>query len=114
MITPKRDVSVYVKLALVAVAWGGTFIAGRSLAGVAPMFSACLRFVLASAALSLFLLLSGKGFRRVNVHAAEPRLRQLVINGEMSLCRIGGEGDNGFMLPAETFRKTLRQLHANT
>ena len=28
-------------LALVAVAWGGTFIAGRSLAGVAPMFSAC-------------------------------------------------------------------------
>ena len=60
------DASVYVRLALVAVAWGGTFIAGRSLAGVAPMFSACLRFVLASAALSLFLLLSGKGFRRVN------------------------------------------------
>ena len=60
------DISVYVRLALVAVAWGGTFIAGRSLAGVAPMFSACLRFVLASAALSLFLLLSGKGFRRVN------------------------------------------------
>ena len=52
------DFSVYVRLALVAVAWGGTFIAGRSLA--------CLRFVLASAALSLFLLLSGKGFRRVN------------------------------------------------
>lgn len=49
---------------------GGTFIAGRSLAGVAPMFSACLRFVLASAALSLFLLLSGKGFRRVNVRQA--------------------------------------------
>ena len=66
MIPAARDVSVYVKLALVAVAWGGTFIAGRSLAGVAPMFSACLRFVLASAALSLFLLLSGKGFRRVN------------------------------------------------
>ena len=65
-----RDVSVYVKLALVAVAWGGTFIAGRSLAGVAPMFSACLRFVLASAALSLFLLLSGKGFRRVNIRQA--------------------------------------------
>ena len=70
MITVTRDVSVYVKLALVAVAWGGTFIAGRSLAGVAPMFSACLRFVLASAALSLFLLLSGKGFRRVNVRQA--------------------------------------------
>ena len=64
------DVSVYVRLALVAVAWGGTFIAGRSLAGVAPMFSACLRFVLASAALSLFLLVSGKGFRRVSVGQA--------------------------------------------
>ena len=70
MIPAARDVSVYVKLALVAVAWGGTFIAGRSLAGVAPMFSACLRFVLASAALSLFLLLSGKGFRRVNIRQA--------------------------------------------
>ena len=34
--------------------------------GRAGDFSACLRFVLASAALSLFLLLSGKGFRRVN------------------------------------------------
>ena len=68
--TETRDYSVYIRLALVAVAWGGTFIAGRSLAGVAPMFSACLRFVLASAALSLFLLLSGKGFRRVNVRQA--------------------------------------------
>ena len=70
MITVSKDISVYVRLAMVAVAWGGTFIAGRSLAGVAPMFSACLRFVLASAALSLFLLLSGKGFRRVNVRQA--------------------------------------------
>lgn len=70
MIAATRDASVYVRLALVAVAWGGTFIAGRCLAGVAPMFSACLRFVLASAALSLFLLLSGKGFRRVNVRQA--------------------------------------------
>lgn len=64
------DASVYLRLALVAVAWGGTFIAGRSLAGVAPMFSACLRFVLASAALSLFLLLSGKGFRKVTARQA--------------------------------------------
>lgn len=70
MIASTKDAPVYVKLALVAVAWGGTFIAGRSLAGVAPMFSACLRFVLASAALSLFLLLSGNGFRRVNAHQA--------------------------------------------
>ena len=70
MITVSKDISIYVRLAMVAVAWGGTFIAGRSLAGVAPMFSACLRFVLASAALSLFLLLSGKGFKRVNARQA--------------------------------------------
>ena len=69
-IAATRDYSVYMRLALVAVAWGGTFIAGRSLAGVAPMFSACLRFVLASMALSLFLLLSGNGFRRVNARQA--------------------------------------------
>ena len=81
MITPARDISVYVKLALVAVAWGGTFIAGRSLAGVAPMFSACLRFVLASAALSLFLLLSGKGFKRVNV-------RQTLVVTLLGFCGI--------------------------
>ena len=69
-IAATRDYSVYMRLALVAVAWGGTFIAGRSLAGVAPMFSACLRFVLASMALSLFLLLSGNGFKRVNARQA--------------------------------------------
>lgn len=70
MIAGTRDVSVYIRLALVAIAWGGTFIAGRSLAAVAPMFSACLRFVLASAALSAFLLVSGKGFSRVNARQA--------------------------------------------
>ena len=64
------DAAVYVRLALVAVAWGGTFIAGRSLAGIAPMFSASLRFLLASAALSLFLVVSGKGFRRVTAGQA--------------------------------------------
>ena len=70
MNTGGKDTAVYVRLALVAVAWGGTFIAGRSLAGVAPMFSACLRFLLASAALSLFLVISGKGFRRVTARQA--------------------------------------------
>lgn len=69
-IAATRDYSVYMRLALVAVAWGGTFIAGRSLAGIAPMFSACLRFVLASMALSLFLLLSGNGFKRINARQA--------------------------------------------
>lgn len=65
-----ENAAVYVRLALVAVAWGGTFIAGRSLADIAPMFSACLRFLLASAALTLFLAVSGKGFRRVSSYQA--------------------------------------------
>ncbi len=68
--TSVKDTAVYVRLALVAVAWGGTFIAGRSLAAIAPMFAASLRFLLASAALSLFLLVSGQGFRRVTLRQA--------------------------------------------
>ena len=75
------DAAVYARLALVAVAWGGTFIAGRSLAGVAPMFSASLRFLLASAALSLFLVISGKGFRRVTA-------RQVLVVTLLGFCGI--------------------------
>ena len=76
-----KNAAVYVRLALVAVAWGGTFIAGRSLAGVAPMFSASLRFLLASAALSLFLVVSGKGFRRVTPG-------QALVTGLLGFCGI--------------------------
>jgi drug/metabolite transporter (DMT)-like permease len=48
---------VYIKLLLTAVFWGGTFIAGRALAGrVAPFSAAFLRFAVASAFLLLFLL----------------------------------------------------------
>ncbi|WP_440216368.1 DMT family transporter [Chromobacterium piscinae] len=51
---PERDASprLYLQLVLVAVIWGGTFIAGRLLAGgLPPLLAACLRFTIASATL---------------------------------------------------------------
>lgn len=48
---------VFIKLLFTAVFWGGTFIAGRSLAGqVAPFSAAFLRFAIATVFLLLFLL----------------------------------------------------------
>lgn len=53
------DVAVYFKLATVTMIWGGTFVAGRFLAdSLSPLFAASLRFLLASVALLLFLLLA--------------------------------------------------------
>ncbi|CAH0213803.1 putative amino-acid metabolite efflux pump [Pseudomonas sp. Bi123] len=53
------DVPVYLKLAAVTMIWGGTFVAGRFLAdSLSPLFAASLRFLLASVALLLFLLLA--------------------------------------------------------
>ena len=52
-------VTVYFKLAAVTMIWGGTFVAGRFLAdSLSPLFAASLRFLLASVALLLFLLLA--------------------------------------------------------
>jgi len=50
------DRPVYLTLAAVTMIWGGTFVAGRFLAGsLSPLFAASLRFALASAALLGFL-----------------------------------------------------------
>ena len=50
---------VYLTLAAVTMIWGGTFVAGRFLAGsLSPMFAASLRFLLASVALLGFLWLA--------------------------------------------------------
>lgn len=52
---------IYVKLTITAVFWGGTFIAGRMIAGEVPPFSAAfLRFVWASVFLFGFLLRRGR------------------------------------------------------
>ena len=64
------DISVYLTLAAVTMVWGGTFVAGRFLAGsLSPMFAASLRFLLASAALLGFVWLT-------RVPLARPTLRQ--------------------------------------
>lgn len=53
------DMPVYLTLAAVTMIWGGTFVAGRFLAGsLSPLFAASLRFLLASAALLGFLWLA--------------------------------------------------------
>jgi drug/metabolite transporter (DMT)-like permease len=50
------DLPVYLKLAAVTMVWGGTFVAGRYLAGsLSPLLAASLRFLLASLALLLFI-----------------------------------------------------------
>jgi len=57
--TTSSDIAVYLTLAAVTMIWGGTFVAGRFLAGsLSPMFAASLRFLLASAALLGFLWLA--------------------------------------------------------
>ncbi|MGE8069250.1 DMT family transporter [Pseudomonas sp. NPDC089569] len=52
-------IPVYLKLASVTMIWGGTFVAGRMLAdSLSPLLAASLRFLLASTALLLYLLLA--------------------------------------------------------
>jgi drug/metabolite transporter (DMT)-like permease len=57
--TTTSHTAVYLKLAAVTMIWGGTFVAGRFLVdSLSPLFAASLRFLLATAALLLFLLLA--------------------------------------------------------
>jgi len=72
------DVPVYLKLAAVTMIWGGTFVAGRFLAdSLSPLLAASLRFLLASVALLLFLLLA-----RIPLARPSPRQwLQLVLLG---------------------------------
>lgn len=77
-LTDTCNVPVYLKLATVTMIWGGTFVAGRFLAdSLSPLFAASLRFLLASAALLLFLRLA-----RVPLARPSPRQwRQLALLG---------------------------------
>ena len=55
------QLATYLSLVLTMLFWGGTFIAGRSLAGhVEPASSACLRFAIATLAL-FFVVLANEG-----------------------------------------------------
>lgn len=57
----------YIKLSLVSMIWGGTFVAGRYISNEIPaLLAASLRFIIASLSLTLFLILFGRGFKKVN------------------------------------------------
>jgi drug/metabolite transporter (DMT)-like permease len=77
------DIPVYLTLAGVTMIWGGTFVAGRFLAGsLSPMFAASLRFLLASAALLIFIWLAKTPLARPT-----PRQwRQLTLLGFFGIC----------------------------
>ena len=72
------DLPVYLKLAAVTMVWGGTFVAGRYLAGnLSPLLAASLRFLLASVALLVFLRMA-----RIKLVRPSPRQwRQLLLLG---------------------------------
>ncbi|MCS3838996.1 drug/metabolite transporter (DMT)-like permease [Pseudomonas sp. JAI111] len=79
--TTSSEVPVYLKLAAVTMIWGGTFVAGRFLAdSLSPLFAASLRFLLASMALLVFLLLA-------RVPLAKPSFKQW-----LQLALLGGFG----------------------
>ncbi|MBD0685928.1 MULTISPECIES: DMT family transporter [unclassified Pseudomonas] len=68
--SPPSDLPVYLKLSMVTMIWGGTFVAGRILSdALAPLLAASLRFLLASVALLLFL-----GLARIPL--ARPTVKQ--------------------------------------
>jgi len=61
-----QNFGIYIKLLFTAIFWGGTFVAGRALAGqVNPFSAAFLRFTLAAIPLS---------FMMVNTHGRFPRI----------------------------------------
>ncbi|MEN7433510.1 DMT family transporter [Chromobacterium sp. TRC.1.1.SA] len=75
---------LYLQLVLVAVIWGGTFIAGRQLAGgLPPLLAACLRFTIASATLLGFLALT-------RTPLARPASGQLLRLALLGLCGVFG------------------------
>ncbi|MDW6091336.1 DMT family transporter [Vibrio rhizosphaerae] len=57
---------IYLKLAVVSIIWGGTFVAGRAInPEIPPLVSATLRFLLAGVTLVLVLIVTGRGFIRI-------------------------------------------------
>ena len=63
---PPRPYGVYAGLVVMAMCWGGAFVAGRvATAEIAPAMAALLRFVVASVALLLVALVVEKGLPRI-------------------------------------------------
>ncbi|WP_232370204.1 EamA family transporter [Xenorhabdus lircayensis] len=62
-----NDYSSYMKLTIVSIIWGGTFIAGRFISfDIGALLLASLRFILAATVLVLILAFSKKGFVKIN------------------------------------------------
>ncbi|MEX0445029.1 DMT family transporter [Xenorhabdus sp. SGI246] len=62
-----NDYSSYIKLIIVSVIWGGTFIAGRFISSdTSSLLLATVRFILAAFVLIIIIAFSKKGFIRVN------------------------------------------------
>ncbi|MFT4021124.1 MAG: DMT family transporter [Acinetobacter sp.] len=58
---------IYIKLAIVSMIWGGTFVAGRYIStDLPPLFSASLRFIIASIILTIFLIFFHDGFKKIS------------------------------------------------
>ncbi len=75
---------IYTLLILTAFFWGGTFIAGKILAGqVPPVSSSFLRFFIASIALAL-ILLAGRSLPRLPTRQQWPKLLLLGFTGVFS------------------------------
>ena len=69
---------LYLQLTSVSVIWGGTFVAGRFLSGgVTPLLAASIRFLMASLALIIFLVVTRTPFIKPNPN----QILQLVFLG---------------------------------
>ncbi|PHM36308.1 DMT family transporter [Xenorhabdus innexi] len=67
MIIKSDDYSSYIKLTIVSMIWGGTFIAGRFISSdTSSLLSASVRFILAAFVLIIVIAFSKKGFIKIN------------------------------------------------
>ncbi|CAM3365430.1 EamA family transporter [Xenorhabdus nematophila] len=67
MPTKSNDYMSYMKLTIVSIIWGGTFIAGRFISfDIGALLLASLRFIFAAVVLVLILFFSKKGFVKIN------------------------------------------------
>ena len=67
MTAARGRASIYLKLVLMALCWGGTFIGGRiATAEIAPIGAALWRYAIATVALFAFVLLIERGLPRLS------------------------------------------------
>ncbi|WP_262441871.1 DMT family transporter [Acinetobacter sp. WU_MDCI_Abxc222] len=73
---------IYIKLSLVSMIWGGTFVAGRYISSsIPPLMSASFRFLIASVILTFFLIFFTDGFKKIDI-------RQLLTITALGFCGV--------------------------